>query len=85
MEEFKTGVSCSCGSFDLITLCPALSVTARSCYKQGCRDEELVLRERFNEFRFLFPDMKIATTVIDDWCGKSVNYREVRNVLQDSI
>lgn len=77
-EGFKTGVSCVCGSFDLI-------ITQRSCYCKICYKrmsiEELVV-ENVNEFKFLFPEQKITTSMIDEWCGNTVNYRKIRNVLQ---
>jgi hypothetical protein len=46
--------------------------------------EELVV-ENINEFKFLFPDQKITTSMIDDWCGNTVNYRKIRNVLQTHL
>ena len=80
-EEFKTGVSCSCGSFELI-------ITQRACYCKMCYKqmsiEELVV-ENINEFKFLFPDQKITTSMIDDWCGNTVNYRKIRNILQTHL
>ncbi|WP_368645318.1 nuclease-related domain-containing protein [Alkalibacterium putridalgicola] len=80
-EEFKTGVSCSCGSFELI-------ITQRSCCCKTCFKqisiEELIL-ESVEEFKFLFPDQKITTSMIDDWCGNTVNYRKIRNVLQTHL
>lgn len=80
-EEFKTGVSCPCGSFDLI-------ITQRSCYCKTCYKqmsiEELIV-ESVNEFKFLFPDQKITTSMIDEWCGNAVNYRKIRNILQTHL
>ena len=81
LEEFKTGVSCSCGSFDLI-------ITQQSCYCKACYKrmtiEELVT-ESVRELKFLFPEQKLTTSVVNEWCGNAVYHRKIRSILQDNF
>lgn len=82
LEDFTKGVSCyHCGSFDLI-------VTQRSCYCKSCYKQmsiEDLVTESVKELKFLFPNQKLTTSLVDEWCGNSVNYRKIRNVLQNNF
>ncbi|WP_410261693.1 nuclease-related domain-containing protein [Alkalibacterium sp.] len=82
LEDFTKGISCCyCGSFDLI-------VTQRSCYCKTCYKQtsiEDLVTESVKELKFLFPDQKVTTSLVDEWCGNSVNYRKIRKILQNDF
>ncbi|WP_423190127.1 nuclease-related domain-containing protein [Alkalibacterium sp. f15] len=82
LEDFTKGVSCfHCGSFDLI-------VTQRSCYCKSCYKQmsiEDLVTESVKELKFLFPNQKLTTSFVDEWCGSSVNYRKIRKILQNDF
>ncbi|WP_146924772.1 hypothetical protein [Alkalibacterium kapii] len=81
VEDLKAGASCSCGSFELI-------ITQRSCYCKVCYKqitiEELIF-DNTKEFSYLFPQHKVTTAAIDDWCGNKLSHRKIRNVLQKHL
>lgn len=81
-KDFKKGLSCSeCGSFDLL-------VTQRSSYCKSCFKQhsikEIVL-ENIEEYTFLFPDQKITTSTINEWCGAVVNIDKIRKILKENF
>ncbi|OJF91195.1 nuclease-related domain-containing protein [Alkalibacterium sp. 20] len=82
LDDLIKGISCCyCGSVDLI-------VTQRSCYCKFCYKQmsiEDLVTESVKELKFLFPDQKVTTTLVDEWCGNSVNYRKIRKILQNDF
>ncbi|SFC68279.1 Nuclease-related domain-containing protein [Alkalibacterium subtropicum] len=80
-EDLRTGASCPCGSFDLM-------ITQRACYCKTCYKqmsiEELVL-ESVKELKHLFPDEKLTTALVNDFCGQDVYYRKIRSILQNNF
>ncbi|SEI60774.1 Nuclease-related domain-containing protein [Alkalibacterium gilvum] len=80
-KELKTGVVCSCGSFNLI-------ITQRSCYCKVCYKQlsiEELLIGSIEEFKYLFPEQKVTTSTINEWCGNRVNHRKIRHILQTHL
>lgn len=79
-EDFTKGVSCSCGSFDMI-------VTQRSCYCKSCYKQmsiEELVTESVKEIKFLFPDIKLTTSIVNEWCDSTVYYKKIRSILQSN-
>ncbi|GAB2489631.1 hypothetical protein GCM10008929_12600 [Alkalibacterium psychrotolerans] len=80
-EDLKKGLSCkACGSFNML-------ITQRSCYCKSCFSKssvEEVIMGNIEEMQFLFPDLKITTTNVSEWCGNPVHFRKVRRILKDN-
>lgn len=80
-EEMKTGASCSCGSFDLM-------ITQRACYCKKCYKQmsikELVL-ESVKELQCLFPEEKLTTALVNEFCGQDIYYQKIRSILQENF
>lgn len=77
-EGLKKGIYCkSCQSFDVFTN-PKTIV----CSKCGSREtiENAVLRN-VEEFKLLFPSIKITTTAISEWCGIIKSEITIRKIL----
>lgn len=81
-EDLKKGLSCkACGSFNML-------ITQRSCYCKSCFSKssvEEVIMGNIEEMQFLFPDLKITTTNVSEWCGNPVHFRKVRRILKDNF
>lgn len=81
-EDLKKGLSCkTCGSFNML-------ITQRSCYCKSCFSKssvEEVIMGNIEEMQFLFPDLKITTTNVSEWCGNPVHFRKVRRILKDNF
>ncbi|QNG60351.1 NERD domain-containing protein [Bacillus sp. PAMC26568] len=82
-EEVVKGIVCmGCGKFNLslykknILLCNYCNGT--EIYKDA------VLRT-VNEFKLLFPNKKITTDQIDDWCGNMKNKRSIQRILRENF
>ncbi|WP_423799488.1 nuclease-related domain-containing protein [Neobacillus sp. SAB-20_R2A] len=78
-EELIKGPYCSnCNSF-------SVSVGERKmvCNACGCEEklESAVLR-CVRELRLLFPERKISTNLVFEWCGKKIDKRKIRRILQ---
>lgn len=81
-EDLKKGLACkSCGSFNML-------ITQRACYCKACFHKssvEEVIMDNIEEMQFLFPELKITTTTVSEWCGNPVHFRKVREVLKDNF
>ncbi len=79
-EELKKGLSCkNCGSFELL-------ITQRSCYCKSCFFKSSVgevILNNIEEMQFLFPELKLTTTNVNNWCGEVVHFRKIRKILKD--
>lgn len=79
-DHCKKGLSCSkCGSFDLI-------LSQRSSLCKDCDQEnsvEEVILKNIEEFMFLFPEKKVTTQVVVDWCGDKISVQRIRKILKD--
>ena len=77
--QLRKGITCEkCNSFNLFM--DGLSVTCEDCGKME-RFTDTIIRS-VNEFRLLFPEEKITTNKICDWCKVGEDKRRVRRVLQ---
>lgn len=80
-EELKKGLSCkNCGSFDLL-------ITQRSCYCKTCYFKSSVaevILDNIKEMQFLFPELKLTTTNVNEWCGQVVHFRKIRKLLKEN-
>lgn len=80
-DELKKGLSCkNCGSFDLL-------ITQRSCCCKACFFKSSVaevILENIEEMQFLFPELKMTTTTVNEWCGDIIHFRKIRKILKDN-
>ncbi|MEC1638470.1 nuclease-related domain-containing protein [Schinkia azotoformans] len=77
-EGLKKGIYCkSCQSFDVFTN-PKTIV----CNKCGFREKiEAAVLRNVEEYKMLFPDIKVTTTAISEWCGIIKSDNTIRKVL----
>ena len=79
-SQLKKGVGCcSCLSLDVI-----VNDRYCICLKCGRKEglDEAVLRS-VEEFRLLFPHIKITTNVVYEWCGGGIHKRKINRVLRE--
>lgn len=77
--QLRKGITCErCNSFNLFI--DGLSVICEDCGKRD-RFTNAIIRS-VNEFTILFPEEKITTNIICDWCKVEKDKRRVRRVLQ---
>ncbi|QQK77956.1 NERD domain-containing protein [Salicibibacter cibarius] len=76
-DGLKKGVVCSgCHSF--------MQYRRKTWFCSGCgmaEDNETVVMRSVAEYRLLFPDRKITTNAIYDWCGLSASTRNINRIL----
>lgn len=77
-EGLKKGIYCkSCQSFDVFTN-PKTIV----CNKCGFREKiEAAVLRNVEEYKMLFPEIKVTTTAISEWCGIIKSDNTIRKVL----
>ncbi|MDX5476188.1 MAG: NERD domain-containing protein [Bacillaceae bacterium] len=77
--QLRKGITCDrCDSFNLMV--EGMSISCESCGNKE-RFTTAIVRS-VNEFRLLFPEKKITTNIICDWCRVGDDKRRVRRVLQ---
>ncbi|MFY3792746.1 nuclease-related domain-containing protein [Ureibacillus sp. MALMAid1270] len=81
-EQLKKGITCAgCGSF-LVT------VEGRRLVCLGCGHSESVtsaVLRSVREFRMLFPERRITTSAIYDWCRVVESRKSIRNILENNF
>ncbi|MGG1678041.1 nuclease-related domain-containing protein [Neobacillus sp. NRS-1170] len=77
----RKGFTCAgCRSFDLSISADNRSLVCLVCgYKE--RIEATILRS-VDEIKLLFPNKKITTTIVHDWCGEVGSKKRINRVLQ---
>lgn len=79
--SLKKGLAChSCGGFNL-------ERTQRSCLCKDCALKvslEATLLKNIEDLLTLFPDEKLTTALIYDWCGGALNFRRIRRTLKNN-
>lgn len=81
-EMLEKGMTCgSCHSFDVSV--SRTKVTCGNCgYKE--RVEAAVLRQ-VDELRILFPDIKITTSLVYEWCKVIASTKTIRRILKKNF
>lgn len=77
-EALKKGIVCSCCKGFLTTLQGKKYVCSSCGYEEGM--EAAVMRS-VDEFIMLFPDKKITTNIVSDWCKIIRSKKTVRRIL----
>ncbi|MFA9555839.1 nuclease-related domain-containing protein [Evansella sp. AB-rgal1] len=78
-ELLKKGVVCKCCRLLLIE-----TVRGRTFYCSACKHKESVdegIIRMVKEFRLLFPERRVETPVIFDWCGRVISMKTIWRVL----
>jgi hypothetical protein len=77
-QQLKKGMTCAiCLSF-------AISVVGQKCICKDCGHTELVsaaLIRSVNELKFLFPEIKITTNIVYDWCKVIHSKQRIATIL----
>lgn len=81
-NQLRKGITCiSCNSF-------SLSISGRTCKCKECGQEETVANaiiRSVDEFKVLFPDKKITTNVVHDWCKIIDSKKRIYRVLKENL
>ncbi|MCC5895345.1 MAG: NERD domain-containing protein [Alkalibacterium sp.] len=77
-DGLRKGLLCrQCGSFEV-------EVTQRSCRCERCGYKETldeVILCHIKEYKLLFPQEKVTTNLIYEWCAKSVTKKRIQQIL----
>ncbi|OIJ17034.1 nuclease [Anaerobacillus alkalilacustris] len=81
-DHLQKGISCAtCSSF-------SITIEGRKCVCKKCGHEEVVatsVLRNVNEFKLLFPNQKITTNIIHDWCKVVNSKKRIRRVLEKNF
>ncbi|WP_077620531.1 nuclease-related domain-containing protein [Bacillus sinesaloumensis] len=81
-EELRKGITCEmCDSFDVVT-------EGRTCLCRECGHRESVssaVLRSVKEYQMLFPEGKITTNLVYDWCGGIHPKRSIRRILSTNF
>ncbi|MFD1851551.1 nuclease-related domain-containing protein [Oceanobacillus bengalensis] len=81
-DQLRKGITCfHCHSFSIL-------VKGRKCICRDCGFAETVdvaVMRSIREFIFLFPDQKITTNIIHEWCHVIDSKQKIRNVLDKNF
>jgi Nuclease-related domain len=81
-DQLRKGITCfKCTSF-------SISVEGRKCVCKECGQEELVaiaVLRNVKEFKLLFPNRKITTNVIHEWCKVVISKKRIRRILEKNF
>ncbi|KAB8137642.1 NERD domain-containing protein [Gracilibacillus oryzae] len=81
-DQLKKGIFCPrCKSFQLL-------IDGRKCFCQKCNQvefvEQAVLR-CVREYRLLFPERKITTNDVYEWCNRTIQKQRVQRILNKNF
>lgn len=77
-QSLKKGITCVvCGSFDMEFT--QRMGTCKSCHSKRTKEETVV--QNIEEFRLLFPELKITRNIIHEWCGEKVSKERISFIL----
>ncbi|MBM7618831.1 hypothetical protein JOC95_000673 [Bacillus tianshenii] len=78
-KSLRKGIVCEkCVTFNML-------LVGRRCKCNYCGHEQMVASSVINsvkDFKLLFPDSKLTTNAIYEWCGTALPKRRIRNVLE---
>jgi hypothetical protein len=81
-DQLRKGITCvKCTSF-------SISVEGRRCVCKECGHEEVVATDvirNVKEFKLLFPNRKITTNVIHEWCKVVKSKKRIRRILEENF
>src|SRR5699024_9950487 len=81
-DDFKKGITCkNCSSF----LSPATTKRLECKVCSHLEDISSSIMRNIAEFNLLFPDEKITTSTIYNWCGGVISQKPIRRVLQENL
>ncbi|MFS0820529.1 nuclease-related domain-containing protein [Bacillus sp. 1P02SD] len=81
-EQLHKGITCKvCDSFSIV-------IEGRKCKCKKCGYSEVVadaVLRTVHEFMILFPDQKITTNVVYEWCGGNPTKRKIQKILKNNF
>ncbi|GIN57719.1 nuclease-related domain-containing protein [Lederbergia ruris] len=77
-EQLTKGILCS----TCTSLLTPFTYKKLRCEKCGCEEDlEAAVMQSLEEFHLLFPDRKITTNAIHEWCGFILSKKTIRRIL----
>ena len=81
-DPLQKGITCAkCNSF-------SLTVEGRKCFCTACDNEELVdiaVMRSVDELKRLFPNQKITTNGIHEWCKVAGSKKRIKRILENNL
>ncbi|MBP1932779.1 nuclease-related domain-containing protein [Ammoniphilus resinae] len=81
-NQLRKGIICAkCNSF-------SISVRGKNCFCMDCGHEEMAtsaIMRSVNEFRLLFPKLKMNTNIIHEWCKVVDSKKRIRQILDKNF
>lgn len=81
-EQLQKGITCEkCKSF-------SVSVAGKKCFCEECGHEEEVaaaIMRSVKEFKLLFPNQRITTNIIHEWCQVVESKKRIRKILSKNF
>ncbi|MFE8701986.1 nuclease-related domain-containing protein [Cytobacillus sp. FJAT-54145] len=81
-DLMEKGITCvCCSSF-------SVSIKGKKVICEDCNHGELItdaVLRNINEFKLLFPDIKITTTIIHDWCKIIKTKKRIQRILEKNF
>jgi hypothetical protein len=81
-DQLRKGITClKCKSFTIF-------IKKSKCVCENCSHEEMIsdaVLRAVNEFKMLFPEQKITTSIIYDWCQVVKSKRTIINILSQNF
>lgn len=81
-DQLQKGITCQkCNSF-------SISVEGQKCVCKECGHEEMVpaaVMRSVEEFKLLFPNQKITTNVIHEWCKVVKSKKRIKRILEKNF
>lgn len=81
-EQIEKGITCKkCASF-------SISIEGKKCICMDCGNKELAtaaVKRNVEEFKLLFPNQKITTNIIYEWCKVINSKKRVKKILEKNL
>ena len=81
-NQLQKGITCEkCASF-------SIAIEGRGCVCKQCGYTEMVataVMRNVTEFKLLFPNQKVTTNIIYDWCKVVSSKKRIKKILDDSF
>ncbi|MED1202767.1 nuclease-related domain-containing protein [Heyndrickxia acidicola] len=81
-DDLQKGITCDkCSSF-------SISIEGRNCVCNDCGHQELVTAaviRSVEEFKLLFPNEKITTNIVHEWCKAVTSKKRIRMILGKNL
>jgi hypothetical protein len=82
LRNWRRGLKCTSCQHFMEPLHRAVLV----CKNCGCKEDvELAVLRSVKDFRVMFPEMKITTNIVNDWCSYIISKKKIRKILSNNF